>query len=191
MSFEAKEKEPKLSTEMQEILNRSLGEKNGKNVDDIFRYKYKIMNKLCANQDLLHTLHCEELAGNDDVINGDKYRNYCLFDYMKLPDFKDDVRNYICFEVNDNGAYNNLINKTITFRAVCHEDDCVTDWGISRQDLLASIIKNEFDWTNEFGMHYEKVNDVGRITDDGYYYREITYSIDEPNNNLNKNRYRF
>lgn len=183
--FEEKVKEPKLSTEMENIIKRSIDEKNKSNIDDIFRYKYKIMKMLTSNQDILHALHNDKLCGKDEIINGDLYRDICIFDFLKLPDLKDEVSNYICFEVNDSG-YGNMIEKKIVFRTVSHKDDHKTDWGISRQDLLASIIKNEFDWSNAFGMHLEKVSDVGMIADDGFYYREIVYKASTPNNTYNK-----
>lgn len=183
--FEEKIKEPKLSTEMENIIKRSIDEKNNSNLDDIFRYKYKIMNMLTSNQDILHALHNDELCGDEDVINGDLYRDVCIFDFLKLPDLKDKVNNYICFEVNDT-SYGNMVEKRIIFRTVSHKDDHKTDWSISRQDLLASIIKNEFDWSNAFGMHLEKERDEGLIADDNFYYREIVYRVSAPNNIYNK-----
>lgn len=186
--FDKKELEPKLSQELQDIINRSIDSKTNNNTDDIFRYKYKIMKILTSSQDLLKTLHNDELQGSNEIINGDLYRNVCIFDFMKLPNNKSQVKNYVCFEVNDNGA-GDLTTKTIVFRTVSHEDDHVTDWNISRQDLLALIIKNEFDWSNVFGMHVEKQSDNGYVTSDGnesYYYREIVYRTAAPNNIYNK-----
>ena len=188
--FEQKNKEPKLSIELQDIINRSMGEKNNANLDDIYRYKYKIMNLLTSNQDLLWTLHNVELQKDNDVLNGDAYRDVNIFSYLKLPNNKSEVKNYICFEVSDN-AYGDFTEKKITFRAVSHEDDCQTDWNINRQDLLALIIKNEMDWSSVFGMHIEKVVDEGRVTSDGYYYREIIYKATTPNNHRNKLSPRF
>lgn len=186
MIFDEKEKEPLLSEEMKGIINRSIDEKNSSNLDDIFRYKYKIMQMLISNQDILHTLHNDELSKGNEVINGDLYRDVCIFDFMKLPDNKTEVKNYVCFEVNDVSSYDSLVNKRIIFRTISHEDDYKTDWGISRHDLLASIIKNEFDWSNALGMHFEKESDNGYVTNDGYYYREIIYKIVSPNNTYNK-----
>lgn len=186
MIFDEKEKEPLLSEEMKGIINRSIDEKNSSNLDDIFRYKYKIMQMLISNQDILHALHNDELSKGNEVINGDLYRDVCIFDFMKLPDNKTEVKNYVCFEVNDVSSYDSLVNKRIIFRTVSHEDDYKTDWGINRHDLLASIIKNEFDWSNALGMHFEKESDNGYVTNDGYYYREIIYKIVSPNNTYNK-----
>ena len=190
-NFGQKEKEPLLSQNMQDIINRSIDEKSDANVDDIFRYKYKIMKMLTSNQDILHTLHKDEFIQEDEELNGDLYKDVCIFDYLKLPDLKSDVRNFICFEVNQTGSYDSRINTRIIFRTVSHQDDCKTDWSISRQDLLAAIIKCDFDWTNALGMHLEKDGDTGGIADGGYYYREITYTVSSPNNILNKNRYRY
>lgn len=189
--FKPKNKEPKLSTDIESILNRSIGEKNNGNTDEIFRYKYKIMKLLTSNQDILHALHNNDLQKGDGVINGDLYRDVCIFDFMKLPDNKQEVKNYICFEVDDNGV-GSFTTKRISFRTVSHEDDHKTDWGISRQDLLALIVKEEFDWSNIFGMHVEKQSDNGYVTDDGYCYREIIYVATTPNNlygKVNNNRF--
>ena len=79
-----------------------------------------------------------------------------------------------------------MITKNITFRTVSHGDDAITDWGIPRHDLLAMIIKSEFDWTNVFGMHLSKIYDRGRVSEDGYYYRELIYETTVPNNLVNK-----
>ena len=102
--FEPKQKEPKLSEDMQGILRRSMGEKDASDkIDEIYRFKYKIMRMLTEDQDLLRTLHNDELAGADEIINGDAYRNICIFDFLKLPDNKSEVKNYICFEVDNIG----------------------------------------------------------------------------------------
>ena len=189
--FKPKDKEPKLSEKIESILNRSMGDKIESNTDEIFRYKHKIMKQLVSNQDILHTLHNIDLQKGEDVINGDLYRDVCVFDYMKLPDNKTEVKNYICFEVDDDG-YGDFANKIISFRTVSHEDDHKTDWGISRQDLLALIVKEEFDWSNILGMHLEKKSDEGMVTNDGYCYREIVYKATSPNNIYGKiNNKRF
>ena len=99
--------------------------------------------------------------------------------------------NYICFEVDDieQPRYNDsLLVKNIIFRTVSHDEDYETDWGIARQDLLAMIVQSEFDWTNVFGLHLEKVMDKGRIAENGYYYREFIYETSVPNNMVNKNK---
>ena len=61
MAIIAKEKEPKLSQKMQDIINRSHQDGGGDCYDDNERYKYKIMKMLTENQDILWTLHNAEL----------------------------------------------------------------------------------------------------------------------------------
>ena len=197
MAIIAKQKEPRLSEEMQAIINRSHRDGNGDCYDDNERYKYKIMKMLTENQDVLWTLHNAELeekfAFKDEngniKLNGDTYRNVSVFNFLKVPDIQSRVRNYICFEVNDiePPRYNDaLIIKNIIFRTVSHDDDYKTDWGIARQDLLALIIQSEFDWTNAFGLHIEKISDRGKIAENGYYYREFVYETTVANNLVNK-----
>lgn len=190
--FDLKQKEPILSQKMIDIIERSHDDGIGKQYDDINRYKYKIMTMLTSNKDILRTLHNDELEKKIidwDRPNGDIYRNVNIFDFLKIPDTQSKVKNFICFEVNDIEPmhYNNdLITKHIIFRTVSHEDDYKTDWGISRQDLLAAIITSGFDWTNIFGNHLKKINDRGRIAENGYYYREFVYETHVPNNLVNK-----
>ena len=190
MIFEEKVKEPRLSDKIKDIINRSIDEKNSSPVDGILKSKSVIMKLLTNNQDLLRTLHNDDLAGNDEIINGDAYRDVCIFDFMKLPDDTHEVKNYVCFEINDTG-YGDLVNRRVIFRTVSHESDHKTDWGFSRQDLLAFIVKNEFDWSNSIGTHLELESDIGAVTNDGYYYRELVYKSKAPNNTYNKINRRF
>ena len=186
MGFVIKEKEPKLSSEMQDIINRSHQDGKGFFYNDIERYKYKIINMLCKNSDLLSALHNTNLK---DTENGDSYRNVNIFNFLKIPEIQSKVKNFVCFEVNEieQPRYrDDLIIKNIIFRTVSHEDDYITDWGMARQDLLAMIIQSEFDWSNAFGIHLEKISDRGRIAENGYYYREFIYETTTPNNINNK-----
>lgn len=200
MAIVAKQKKPYLSQAMQDIINRSHGDGGGECYDDNERYKYRIMKMLTENQDILWTLHNKELEeksyitkdenGNEkEILNGDAYRDVSIFNFLKIPEIQSTVKNFICFEVNDieQPRYNkDLIIKNIIFRTVSHDDDYKTDWGIARQDLLALIIQSEFDWTNAFGLHIEKITDRGRVAENGYYYREFVYETTIPNNLVNK-----
>ena len=197
MAIIAKTKQPKLSKEMQDVINKSHQDGGGDCYDDNERYKYKIMKMLTENQDVLWTLHNAELEktcsyideNNEISLNGDAYRNVSIFNFLKIPGIQSEVKNFICFEVNDieQPRYNDsLLIKNIIFRTVSHDDDYLTDWGIARQDLLAAIIQSGFDWTNAFGLHIEKISDKGRIAENGYYYREFIYETTVPNNLVNK-----
>ena len=191
----SKIKNPDLSQEMIDIIERSHRQGNGLAYDDIDSYKYIIMDILTKNQDILKTLHNPDFEKEDKkvngLLNGDLYKDVNIFNFLKIPKTQSTVKNFICFEVDDmeQVRYNEaLITKNITFRTVANEADIKTDWGIARQDLLAMIIKNEFDWSNVFGMHVSKIYDRGRVSEDGYYYRELIYETTVVNNLVNKAR---
>ena len=193
MAFEIKKKEPVLSSEMQDLIDKTHGDSKGDKYDDIERYKYLIMKLLTEDQDILNTLHNKDLEikyrNEDGIINGDAYRDVNIYSFLKIPDSQSVVKNFICFEVDDVEIprYSEvLIEKNIIFRTISHEDDYKTDWGVNRQDLLAAIIKSKFDWSNVFGMHIEKVYDKGRVAENGYYYREFIFETTVLNNLVNK-----
>jgi len=193
MALGIKEKEPKLSLSIQEMIDKTHLDGNKDPYDDIEKYKYIILKVLTEDQDILHTLHNKDLqekyTDEKGIINGDAYRNVSIYSFLKIPDSQSTVKNFICFEVDDVEIprYSEvLIKKNIIFRTISHENDYKTDWGINRQDLLAAIIKYKFDWTNIFGMHIEKVYDKGRVAENGYYYREFIFETTVLNNMVNK-----
>lgn len=187
MSFTPKNKEPILSQEFQNMLVRATGDLTQEaRTLDIQRFKYKILQQLTKNQDLLHALHSEEFGGEGDL-NGDLFRDTHIFSFLKLPDHKTEVKNYICFEVNK--EYYNRPFTVIVFRTISHLDDYKTDWGINRQDLLAEILTYEFNWSNMFGLHFEIQYDTGGTTNDGYVWRELRFiadGINDAHNMINK-----
>ena len=162
MLFIEKDKQPKLSIDIQQVIERSHGENNAAGMDDIARFKHKVMTELTSNVDILRTLHNDNLESkilNWDSPNGDIYRDVNIFDYMKLPSLRDEVANYVCFEViTENSFSNDFVLTSVVFRTVSHVNDMKTDWGIQRHDLLALIIKNEFDWTKVFGKTLVKIS---------------------------------
>ena len=195
MAITAKVKQPNLSEEAQKVIERSHGEQNGSGMDDVTRFKYKVMRELTSNTDILKTLHNNNLEAKItdwNNPNGDMYRDINIFDFMKLPSLKDEVFNYICFEVTSTNSYSDdFIVTNLYFRTVSHVREMKTDWGIQRHDLLALLIKQQFDWSKVFGMTLVKMSDVGKIGEDDFYYREIVYQSVIPNNHYNKlNNYR-
>lgn len=178
--------ESQLSEDIVKVINRSHGEKtDNKQYDDIEMYKYKIMKLLTDDNDILIALNNGDLTGH----KGDDYRNVNIFNFLKIPDTQSTVKNFICFEVHDveQPRYTDgLIKKSIVFRTISHSDDVLTDYGMARQDLLALIIKNKFDWSQEFGIHIEKIRDYGKVTENGYYYREFIYETTTVNNYVNR-----
>lgn len=144
--------------------------------DDISYDKHVILKKLCNDSDILEILHNVEL----EEINAspEDYHNVCIFSYLKIPKTQSKVKNFICFEVDDMepSYYNNVnMQKIIKFRTISHEEEVETIYGIDRQDLLALLVKDIFNWSNCLGAQLKKVYDSGKITENDYYYREIHY----------------
>jgi hypothetical protein len=185
MAITPKVKKPILSDRMLKVIDRSIYNKKDSPYDDVIRYKYKIMDLLTSNEDILRTLNNADFDDGTNELNGDNYRDTCIFSYMKLPDLKDKVKNYICFDVFIAGQ-GVIATDTIKFMVVSHVDDVKTDYGINRQDLLAAIIKQEFNWSNEMGKTLNLTNDTYGYASEGYYYREITYQVTNPNDIYNK-----
>lgn len=213
-SFVEKDREPKLSDSMKNLLNNTHLKKGvpTDKYDNIDMYKFLIMRELLNDQDILRTLHYEKLESNTREVTlkdkfgnnildssgnpiktteiiGTGYQDKAIFNFLKIPDIQSEVKNYICFEVNDMEIPRGstvLMTKNIIFRTIAHESDYKTDWGIARQDLLAAIIKNKFDWTNIFGNHLELCSDRGKVADLGFYYREFIYETTTVNNLVNK-----
>lgn len=63
--FEAKQKQPVLSKEIEDLVVRSTGEIFNGKTDEILRYKYKVMQILIQDMDLLSVLHCADLEKKD------------------------------------------------------------------------------------------------------------------------------
>lgn len=192
MSFERKSKEPVLSHEIQAILKRSQGEEISEipslfhRSDEIYRYKYRVLRELLGNEDLLRALHHDSLSF-EEPLNGDSFKDVCIFDYLRLPDEQEKVKNYICFEVMTQGGGNRDVEIILILRVVVHFDDTVTDWNINRQDLLDLILSDMFDWSYMFGgITMYKTSDLADMTNKGYVFRDITYRGTVANNYYNR-----
>lgn len=146
--------------------------------DDVLLFKEKILKLLLNDLDIIETLHNVELE-NKQALPED-YHNVNIYSYLKIPDTQSTVKNYVCFDVNDieENYYNNaMVTKQVIFRCVSHEKDVETIYGIDRQDLLGYLIKDNFQWNNQFGVQWKKNYDGGRIAENGYYYREIHFKV--------------
>lgn len=151
-------------------------------IDEITYCKYAIQQKLFADPDLIELLHNKELLEQDAP--PEDYKNVNIFSFMKIPDTQSTVKNFICFEVDDTepSLQNNvIIKKIVRFRAISHQDDIETGYGIDRQDLIALVIKDIFNWSTLLNMQMKKIYDKGNVAENGYYYRDIHYVLEMTN----------
>jgi len=151
-------------------------------IDEIVYCKYQILQRLYQDPDLFEVLHNTELEEQGAI--PEDYKNVNIFSFMRIPDTQSTVKNFVCFEVDDTepSLQNNMIiKKVVRFRTISHKDDIETGYGIDRQDLLAMIIKDLFNWSTLLNMQMKKVYDKGYIAENGYYYRDIHYVLEMAN----------
>ena len=173
--------------------------------DDNIRYKAKIHDALLNNAELLYALNNEELEPelfdgkelNIDKETGellgevDRYfgDNSNIRPYLFIPDTQTDVKHYVCYQVafDELPRYSNIQKYTeITFNIFVNGKDRTDKLtGIPRHDLIASIIRERFNWSNIFGMQTHLVASKESTTDSNYLVRTLIFQIVDTNGIVN------
>lgn len=154
--------------------------------DDIIEMKRLIKQTLIADTDILEALHNPKI----DIDSPDEFLDNNIYDFIRIPQTQDTVRNFICFTVDDieEHRFNEVIKvQYIQFHAICHLDDMKTEYGISRHDLLGYLIRDVFNWTNIFGLQFKLISNKESTVDSDYYCRTLQFRA-EKLNMLNKAR---
>ena len=169
--------------------------------DDNIRYKEKIHDALLSSLELLYALNNEELESelfDGDKLNIDKETGELLGEvdryfgdnsnirpYLFIPDTQTDVKHYICYQVmfDELPRYPNIQKYTeITFNIFVNGKDRTDKLtGIPRHDLIASIIREKFNWSNIFGMQTHLIASKESTTDNNYLMRTLIFQITDVN----------
>ena len=170
--------------------------------DDNIRYKEKIHDALLSNVELLYALNNEELESelfdedNNLLIDEetgellgevDRYfgDNSNIRPYLFIPDTQTDVKHYVCYQVafDELPRYPNIQKYTeITFNIFVNGKDRTDKLtGIPRHDLIASIIREKFNWSNIFGMQTHLISSKESVTDNNYLVRTLIFQITDVN----------
>ena len=169
--------------------------------DDNIRYKEKIHDALLNNAELLYALNNEELESelfDGNELNIDKETGELLGEvdryfgdnsnirpYLFIPDTQTDVKHYVCYQVafDELPRYSNIQKYTeITFNIFVNGKDRTDKLtGIPRHDLIASIIRERFNWSNIFGMQTHLVASKESTTDSNYLVRTLIFQIVDTN----------
>ena len=170
--------------------------------DDNIRYKEKIHDALLSNVELLYALNNEELEselfGEDNNLlideetgellgEVDRYfgDNSNIRPYLFIPDTQTDVKHYVCYQVafDELPRYPNIQKYTeITFNIFVNGKDRTDKLtGIPRHDLIASIIREKFNWSNIFGMQTHLISSKESVTDNNYLVRTLIFQITDVN----------
>ena len=165
--------------------------------DDNIRYKEKIHDALLSNAELLYALNNEELESelfDGDKLNIDKETGELLGEvdryfgdnsnirpYLFIPDTQTDVKHYVCYQVafDELPRYSNIQKYTeITFNIFVNGKDRTDKLtGIPRHDLIASIIRERFNWSNIFGMQTHLISSKESVTDNNYLVRTLVFQL--------------
>ena len=169
--------------------------------DDNIRYKEKIHDALLNNAELLYALNNEELESelfDGDRLNVDKETGELLGEvdryfgdnsnirpYLFIPDTQTDVKHYVGYQVafDELPRYSNIQKYTeITFNIFVNGKDRTDKLtGIPRHDLIASIIRERFNWSNIIGMQTHLISNKESMTDNDYIVRTLIFQITDVN----------
>lgn len=177
--------------------------------DDVILYKQKIKNALLSNPCLLYALNDKKLESELFDKNGninwewnedtkqyeplgewDRYfgSNSLIRPFLFIPDTQTTVKCYICYQVgfDELPRYSPMYKYTeITFTIFVHGDDRVDKLtGLQRHDLIASIIRERFNWSSIFGLQTKIVSSKESTTDNNYVVRTLVFQIYDPNSTV-------
>ena len=188
-------------TTKDELLNKLRAYANTPD-DDNIRYKEKIHDALLNNAELLYALNNNELESelfdDDGNLNIDEETGELLGDvdryfgessnirpYLFIPDTQADVKHYVCYQVSfdELPRYSNIQKYTeITFNIFVNGKDRTDKLtGIPRHDLIASIIRERFNWSSIFGMQTHLISSKESVTDNNYLVRTLIFQIVDTN----------
>ena len=174
--------------------------------DDTIQYKKKIEKALMLNPCLLYALNeksleselfddngninwewNEELGEYEPLGEWDRYfgSNSNIRPFLFIPDTQTEVKHYICYQVSfdETPRYQDTLKyTTITFTIFVHGNDRMDKLTmIPRQDLIASIIRERFNWSNIFGMQTHLISSKESTTDNNYVVRTLVFQIVDTN----------
>ena len=124
-----------------------------------------------------------ELLGEVDRYFGD---NSNIRPSLFIPDTQTTVNSYVCYQVmfDELPRYQNIYkyNEIIFNIFVNGKDRTDKLTGIPRHDLIASIIREKFNWSSIFGMQSKLISSKESTTDNNYVVRTLIFQIEDTNN---------
>ena len=171
--------------------------------DDNIKYKNIIRKALLNCPELLYALNNNELEselfdedgnllidkdtgellGEVDRYFGD---NSSIRPSLFIPDTQTTVNSYVCYQVmfDELPRYQNIYkyNEIIFNIFVNGKDRTDKLTGIPRHDLIASIIRERFNWSSIFGMQSKLISSKESTTDNNYVVRTLIFQIEDTNN---------
>ena len=170
--------------------------------DDNIKYKDIIRKALLSCPEVLYALNNKELEselfdedgnllidkdtgellGEVDRYFGD---NSNIRPSLFIPDTQTTVNSYVCYQVmfDELPRYQNIYKyNEIIFNIFVNGKDRTDELtGIPRHDLIASIIREKFNWSSIFGMQSKLISSKESTTDNNYVVRTLIFQIEDTN----------
>lgn len=152
--------------------------------DDNIRWKEHIKQRLLNNRKLIHIIDNKELEEAD--AEPDDYYGINILPYFIIHPTQSASKNYLCYEIqfSEEARYNSVIKiAEIIFYCMSEQKGIIEDTTyVARHDLMAAMVKDEFNWTNIFGCQVHLVSDKPSVTDNDYATRTLIFEGEMPNN---------
>lgn len=171
--------------------------------DDVIRFKQLIYQTLSHSVELLYALNVpnyESLLFDEDgnvkaeydkegnlipQDDWDAYFGYHIRPYLCIPETQETSHNILCytFGFTEMPRHNNILYyPNITFTILVDNKDAIDKLtGIPRHDLIASIIREKFNWSSIFGLQTKLVSSKESTTDNNYLVRTLVFQILDTN----------
>ena len=134
------------------------------------------------NGNLLIDHSTGELTGEVDRYFGD---NSHIRQMLYFPEAQVTVESYLCYQVmfDEIPRYQNTQKYTQIIFTVFVNGLSATDklTGLPRHDLIATIIRERFNWSNIFGMQAKLISSKESTTDNNFLVRTLTFQITDVN----------
>lgn len=151
---------------------------------DEIKVKEQVKRKLIENKYIIHVLNNKELE--EAEAEPDEYFGKAIMPYYIIEPTQTNVQNFICFTVGFDKVYvSNKVMKRLmlTFEILCEQKTAIDeDTSTARQDLLAALIKDQFNYTNIFGAKIVCVENKELVVDTNYAARRLIFEQLTDNN---------
>lgn len=148
-----------------------------KSDDDIIRWKEIIKEELLNNEYILFAINSSTCS----LDHPDDFFGTHIRDSLVIPEMQLRPDNFVTYQVgftnislkNESRKYGEVI-----FNIFCSNADNREKYsGINRHDLLGSLIRETFTWSNKFGFHCKLESNKEDTLDSNYARRKMIFSI--------------
>jgi hypothetical protein len=143
--------------------------------DDVIRWKELIKEKLLSNEYILFALNSEDEKAPDDYFGTE------IRDSLVIPEIQTRPTHFLTYQVGfSNISLKNESRKygEVIFNIFCSNADNRENYsGLNRHDLIGSLIRETFTWSNVFGNQCKLESNKETTLDSNYARRTLVFSV--------------